>query len=297
MICESMRDSRIHDLRRQHANRRGLVKRRANRRARAPNCQFMSSACRCGNNCRHLDAYIRMPLARDWDGCCQERRHVGRCGAGGVPQATVQAVSVHRSRAVCSASRIEPRAGRSRLSGAGGRAKAARSRPHCGSCPSTGAGVRCRTTEGGDDPRPRGRPARRPAPRRAIRVRERAAPSGTAGPTSQPVPDFCPRRICVRQGPEETVSAQVARRIRRPPGTATDRREARVLFRRTRACDQPHCCCPGPAGTTSSGSSRVFCQLNRQSRCGPVLRPVDPTAATMSPFRTRSPRTTAIADR
>ncbi len=51
----------------------------------------------------------------------------------------------------------------------------------------------------------------------------------------------------------------------------------------------------GMAGTISAGSIRASRQFIRQSRCGPVTRPLLPTVATTSPLRTRCPTRALIS--
>ncbi len=52
-----------------------------------------------------------------------------------------------------------------------------------------------------------------------------------------------------------------------------------------------------PRSSTSSGSMRTSNQFIPQCRCGPVARPVAPTAAITWPCSTRSPTLTSIRDR
>ncbi len=53
----------------------------------------------------------------------------------------------------------------------------------------------------------------------------------------------------------------------------------------------------GIGGTRSAGSRRWSNQLMRQSRCGPVTRPVAPTLPMASPWRSRAPTSTQTSAR
>ncbi len=61
--------------------------------------------------------------------------------------------------------------------------------------------------------------------------------------------------------------------------------------------EKSHTCCYLPRSSTSNGSIRTSNQFIPQCRCGPVARPVAPTAAITWPCSTRSPTLTSIRDR
>ena len=81
------------------------------------------------------------------------------------------------------------------------------------------------------------------------------------------------------------------------PGRETGLQAAFLCALRQSERGQPLASYLGIGPTSSAGSIRRSKRFIRQSRCGPVERPVDPTSAMGCPCVTRSPSSTRMRDR